>query len=113
MKKIVIIKKDCVNWKGLWLKKIHACNKINFSSNINEVNKAVLNFFFFYEKILHAQKAPKNTKSTKTHKDTQATAQNANRRISDYFPLRCFLGAIFIFIGLQAFCAFCASEFFE
>ena len=32
------------------------------SSNINEVIRAVLNFlfiFFFYEKILHAQKAQK------------------------------------------------------
>ena len=52
--------------------------KIGFSSsNINEVIKAVLNFlifFFFYEKILHAQKEQKaqrrkitkRTKSTKT-----------------------------------------------
>ena len=29
------------------------------SSNINEVIRAVLNFFFFYEKILRAQKAQK------------------------------------------------------
>ena len=34
------------------------------------------------------------------HKDTQAKAQNANKRISDYFPLRCFLGAFFIFVRL-------------
>ena len=25
----MIIKEDCDNWKRLWLKKIHACNKIN------------------------------------------------------------------------------------
>ena len=59
-------------------------------------------FFFFYEKILHAQKeqkakkalkalkAQKSIKINKGHKDTQAKAQNANKRISDYFPLRCF-----------------------
>ena len=64
--------------------------------------------FFFYEKILHAQKeqkeqkaqkalkalkalkAQKSIKINKGHKDTQAKAQNANKRISDYFPLRCF-----------------------
>ena len=40
------------------------------SSNINEVIRLVLTFYyFFYDKILHAQKAPKapkNAKSTKT-----------------------------------------------
>ena len=71
---------------------------MNFSSNINEVIRAVLNFlFFFYKKILHAPKAqkalkaPKSTKSNKRHKNTQAKAQNANKQISDYFSLRCFL----------------------
>ena len=40
----------------------------DISSNINEVIRAVLNFlFFFYEKILHAQKAQKTIKSTKKH----------------------------------------------
>ena len=55
-----------------------AFNEFNKSSNINEVIKAVLNFFFFFnEKIQHAQKALKNTntKSTKRHKDTRAKAQ--------------------------------------
>ena len=74
------------------------------SSNINEVIKAVLNFlYFFYKKISHALKALKSiksTKSTKRHKNTWAKAQNANKRISDYFPLRCFLGAFFIFVRL-------------
>ena len=49
-----------------------------FSSNINEVIRTILNFlfFFFYEKILHAQKAQKEhkaqkaSKSTKKHKNT-------------------------------------------
>ena len=78
------------------------------SRNINEVIRTVLNFFFFffYKKILQAPKAqkalkaPKSTKSTKRHKNTQAKAQNANKRISDYFPLRCFLKAFFIFVCL-------------
>ena len=48
------------------------------SSNINEDIKTVLNFFFFYEKISHVQKAlkaPKAPKSTKRHQDTRAKAQ--------------------------------------
>ena len=36
---------------------------------------------------MHALKAPN---STKRYKDTQAKAQNANKRISDNFPLRYF-----------------------
>ena len=67
------------------------------SSNINEVIKAVLNSLFFLRKdFAHT----KSTKSTKRHKYTRAKAQNANKRISDYFPLRCFLGAFFIFVRL-------------
>ena len=40
------------------------------SSIINEVIRAVLNllFFFFYEKILHAPKAPKAPKSLNAQK---------------------------------------------
>ena len=41
-------------------------------------------------KALKALKAQKSIKINKGHKDTQAKAQNANKRISDYFPLRCF-----------------------
>ena len=57
------------------------------SSNINEVIRAVSNFlFFFYKKILHAQKAskepkaPKSTKSIKAQKRNQPKTQNANTR---------------------------------
>ena len=62
---------------------------------------------------LHAPKSTKSTKSTKKHKDTQAKTQNANKRISEYFLLRCFLGAFFIFVRLLAFFAFCACENFK
>ena len=79
----------------------------NTSSNINEVIRGVLNILiFFYKKISHALKALKalkilnSAKSAKRHKDTRVKAQNANKPISDYFPLRCFLGAFFIFISL-------------
>ena len=47
------------------------------SSNINEVIRTISNlfiYFFFYEKILHAQKAQKVQKLQK--------AQNANKRLS-------------------------------
>ena len=36
-KKIVIIEKNCYNWKNRDNWKIHVCNKTNFRSNINEV----------------------------------------------------------------------------
>ena len=63
--------------------------------------RAVLNFsLFFLQKDLAGAKSTKSTKSTKRHKETQAKAQNANKRISDYFSLRCFLGAFFIFVRL-------------
>ena len=53
--------------------------KDEFSSNINEVIKAVLNFLlFFYEKISHAQKAPRSTKSTKKHQ-TPKKVQKCNQ----------------------------------
>ena len=48
------------------IEKIHVCSKMNFSSNINEVIRAILNALFFYKKILHAPKARKAPKSTKT-----------------------------------------------
>ena len=67
------------------------------SSNINEVIKAVLNPFFFYEKILHALRAPKAPKAQKAPRQKH---KNASKRISDFFPLRCFLGAFFIFVHL-------------
>ena len=82
----MIIEKDFDNWK--------------FSSNINKVIRAVLNFFFFfYEKILHApkaQKAPKSiksTKCTKRHKDTQAKAQKRKWANEWLFSLYIILGA--------------------
>ena len=46
-----------------WIK---ICHKRSDSSNINEVIRAVLNFFFFfYEKILHAPKALKAQEAQK------------------------------------------------
>ena len=53
------------------IKKIHACNKINFSSNINEVIKAVLNFSFFLRKDFVSTKSTKSTKNTKNTKSTK------------------------------------------
>ena len=37
--------------------------------------------------------------------------KNANKRISYYFPLRCFLSAFLIFVWLFAFCAFAWLRF--
>ena len=70
-------------------------------SNINEVIRAVLNFLFlFYKKILHALKAQKAPKALKGTKTLRQKHKNANKQISDYFPLTCFLGAFFIFARL-------------
>ena len=63
------------------IKKIHACNKINFSSNVIEVIRPILNFF--YKKILHtpkAQKSTKSTKSTKKHKNLEAPKSTKNTK---------------------------------
>ena len=49
------------------------------SSNVNEVIRAVLNFFF-YEKILHAPKAPKAQKAQKAQK-TQKTQRRPSKSI--------------------------------
>ena len=58
----MLIEKDCNNWK--------------FSSNINEVIRAVLNFLLFlYKKISHAAKAHKAPKVPKAQKHNQAKAQ--------------------------------------
>ena len=65
------------------------------SSNINEVTRAALNSLFS-----HAQKALKAPKVLNGIKTLGQKHKNANKRISDYFPLRCFLGAFFIFIRL-------------
>ena len=79
------------------IKKIHPFNKMNFISNINEVIRAVLNpLLSFHEKISHepkALKAPKELtplKALKCIKSPKQKHKNANKRISDYFPLRCF-----------------------
>ena len=54
-------------------------------------------------KALQALKALKALKARKALKGTKTLGQkhkNANKRISDYFPLRCFSGAFFNFYSL-------------
>ena len=50
------------------------CEKINFSGNINEVIRSVLNFLFFYDKISEAQeelrRIKKDQKALKSIKNT-------------------------------------------
>ena len=61
------------------IKTIHTCNKMNFSSNINEAIRAVLISFFFYKKISHPPKAQKAPKSRKKHqKAPKSTKENKN-----------------------------------
>ena len=82
-----MIEKDCDYWKGLsWLKKIvikkiHACGKINFSSNVNEVIRSVLNSsFFFLRKDFARTKSTKNTKNTKSTKSTKTQPSKNTKR---------------------------------
>ena len=70
-------------------------------------------FFFFTERSHIQQKAQKHKKH-KNHKDaTEQKHKNANKRISDFFPLRCFLWAFFIFVCCKRFVICCAYEIFE
>ena len=49
--------------KKIVIKKLYVSTRMKISSNVNEVVRAVLSLFaFFYEKILHAQKAQKAQK---------------------------------------------------
>ena len=52
---------------------------MNFSSNVYEFLRTVLNSFF-YKKILHAPKAPKASKVPKAQRRNQAKAQNATSK---------------------------------
>ena len=83
------------------------------SSNINEVITTILNSLsFFYEKILHAQKPQKSEKAQKTQRtqkaqDARKNDKNANKRITDFFPLDIFYAhkniAFFVVVRLYAF----------
>ena len=72
-----MIEKDCHD------QKIHACNKIN-SVVISMRLLGQFKTFIFLRKYFAG------TKTTRRQKDTQAKAKNANKQISDFFPLRCF-----------------------
>ena len=90
IKKIVTIEKYCDNWKRLWLKN-HVSNEINFSSNVNEVIRAISSLFvLFYKTISHAQKAQK---AQKAQRRNQAKAQKRKQVNKWLFPLKCFLSA--------------------
>ena len=68
------------------IKKIHAYNKINFSSNINQVIRAVLNsiFVFFIKRFCTQkkhQKAPKCNKAKTQNANNQTKIKNALKNI--------------------------------
>ena len=51
-----------------FIKKVYHDCLYKLSSNVNEVIKPVLNFLFFYDKILHAQKSTKLLTGNKNKK---------------------------------------------
>ena len=69
---------------------------IEFSNNINEVIRAILNLFIFFlqEDITHTKstKSIKIVKSTKTVKNVK-NVKSTKRQTSGFLPLRCFLCA--------------------
>ena len=71
----------CSAWYPNLNKKFN--RKLQISSNINEVIRAVLNSLFFYEKTSHAQKALKALKSQKALKSTKTFGQKHKTQISE------------------------------
>ena len=63
------------------MKKIHACNRMNFSSNINEVNRAVLNSFFFFKKRFRTHQ--KHQKDQKHQKVKRHPGKSTKMQISE------------------------------
>ena len=68
------------------IEKIHICNKMNFSSNINEVIRAVLNsiFVFFIKRFCTQkkhQKAPKCNKAKTQNANNQTKIKNVLKNI--------------------------------
>ena len=84
-----------------------ACDTSNrsVSSSINEVIRAVLNLLFFYEKILHAQKAQKAPKAQEVQKSTKTQiSEKVTFSPSDVFMRIKTLPFLFLF----AYMCFCA-----
>ena len=80
-------------------------NSFLLSSNVNEVIREILNFFF-YEKILRAQKAQNACKRTKRKKDSVFMRLKHLRGRKS--PIRLLaLRAFCVFCALCASCAFC------
>ena len=60
------------------IQKIHACNRMNFSSNVNEVIRAVLNSLFFFTKIFRTHQKHKKHQKHQKHKKHKKH-KNANK----------------------------------
>ena len=81
--------------------------KLNCLNDTKTSFLGLFELFIFYKKILHA---PKALKVLKAQKHNQAKAQNANKRVSNFFPLKCFL-CTFLF-AVSGFVLFCTCEVF-
>ena len=63
------------------IEKIHVCNKMNLSSNINKVIRAVLVFFTKrFRRYQKAQKAQKSTENAKTTKNAKTQWSKSTKR---------------------------------
>ena len=71
----MIIEKDC---------EIHACNRMNFSSNINEVIRAVLNLYDFFTKTFRTQQKLKKQKKLQSTKSTKSTKTQPTKSTKRY-----------------------------
>ena len=89
-------------------------NGFLLSGNVNEVIRAILNFFFFYGNILHAQKAQSAYKRTKTKKQHFYMLKNplrGRKSLIHLFPFCAF--AWLRLCAFYAFYAFCACKIFS
>ena len=95
-----------------WLQiKVIVTNDYKFSSNINEVIKAVLNFsFFFYKKISQVQKSTKPLTANKNKKKCVLKTSKKKKLLIRLFAFCVF--AWLCFYAFSAFNAFSACKIF-
>ena len=83
--------------------------RVKLSSDVNEVIRAVLNFF--YEKISHAQNPQIVHKRTKTKRQRFMRIKNAYSRICAFYAFYAFCA--FSAFAWMRFCTFCACKIFS
>ena len=93
-------------------KKLHISNINKFSSNVNEVTRAVLNSSLSFTKRFHMHQWHKRHKTYKdATKQKYKKTQNANKQISDFFPLDIFYAHLLFLFACKRFVLFVLVKF--